>query len=171
MALRRVWYGQNVQFAGIPKCAVTSTCSLIGANIDTDWGEALLHGPIFTVVRDPVERFVSAWQEARRRNTTSAATVSGCLDQVERFGWFDEHFCPQSWYIEPWRHRVEAYFGMWRRDWTQALCDWLGMRHALPRLNRTAGDRVWPNESERARILALYQEDTAWLCSLKYIGG
>lgn len=114
----RIWHSHKhkINFLGIPKCGVTTVCKTLDINIDHDWNIRPDFGhKCFTVLRHPVERLASGWQETLRRGTCSEQTFSGFVRKIEKDGFFDEHILPMSHYfIKEWVDHVlilEADFG------------------------------------------------------------
>lgn len=86
-------------FFPIPKCASMSLCH---AMIDQGWRhthldqeEGLLELTTAVMLRDPLERFISAY------NYPGWHTAPGVYPSAEEcIGMMDGHFAPQSWYME-----------------------------------------------------------------------
>ena len=141
MPLRRTWFDpagrdRRVAFVGVPKCGLTSTVARLQLDIDHDWmitGERDLPGyKYFSIVRNPLDRFISGWLEARRRGTTehSAAALLESI-AVRGFDQVDEHVWPQRYWltVHPIGRNKLFEFG----DWS-AIDEYIG------------GDQVvWPH--------------------------
>lgn len=98
----RYWVSDEhrVNFLGVPKCGTSTVRKLLSMDPKRDWQEAPEPGyPVFAVLRHPLPRVRSGWQEARRRGQTRAETFGAFLDEVEQRGFFDEHIEPMARYV------------------------------------------------------------------------
>ncbi|MFW7268226.1 sulfotransferase family 2 domain-containing protein [Gluconacetobacter sp. Hr-1-5] len=134
--------------------------------------------PSFAILRDPVDRFLSAYSYARNGGTRDRTvapefrdlymgfrSLDDALDHVEQarsiYG-MDHIFRPQSWYVAD-RAGRPAVRHLLRIDDMAHLSDLMPELGPvrLPRLNEGRPHGLVPTERQRARILAAYQQDVA----------
>ncbi|WP_242011671.1 sulfotransferase family 2 domain-containing protein [Acetobacter fallax] len=174
----------GVLFIHVPKNAGTAVCRTL-------YGQELEHRsiryfrksiatlsalPSVAIIRDPAERFVSAYRHAlggggRHRDlaeTFSAGyaafkSMDDALDHVEQAtDWYqvDHIFRPQSWYVTDGSGRilVDQLFHITN---LQALSDHLfpDGSSSIPRLNDAITPSVAPTPQQIRRIRALYRQD------------
>ncbi|WP_323991289.1 sulfotransferase family 2 domain-containing protein [Nguyenibacter sp. L1] len=175
---------RGVLFIHVPKNAGTSvSVALYGRELRHETIRAYLNAapdlaatlPSFAILRDPVDRFVSAYEFARRGGAHRQVaapfrarymgfrTLDDALDHVERarspYG-VDHVFRPQSWYVTDRSGRVAV----------DHLIPLPALAHAgrivpalkdvrFPHLNGGAATRLVPSAAQRARIHALYRAD------------
>lgn len=132
--------------------------------------------PSIAVIRDPVDRFLSAWCYARTGGTRHRQvsepfreayrgfrTIDDALDHLEGCGnpfAVDHIFRPQSWYITDRAGRI-AITHLVPIDGLDRLPPLLATRNiaVLPRLNASTASDVAPTDMQRARIRHLYRDD------------
>lgn len=106
----RVWHSHKhkINFLGIPKCGVTTVCNTLDINIDHDWNiRPDFNHKCFTVLRHPMSRLLSGWQETLRRKTCFEDTFEGFVNKIDKEGFFDEHIRPMSHYfVKEWVDHV-----------------------------------------------------------------
>ena len=132
----------------------------------------------FATLRDPVDRFISAYWYIRRgggshsrmsewfaKSCKQIASVDDLLDYIEEH-WRDifvlDHVLrPQVWYLQDKRKRivVDNLFVLGQDD--DRLVEFLGSYGVgrIPVLNTTDKGELTLTPSQRARVLALYAED------------
>ncbi|GBQ29143.1 hypothetical protein AA12717_3160 [Gluconacetobacter sacchari DSM 12717] len=134
--------------------------------------------PSFAILRDPVDRFLSAYSYARNGGSRDRMVASGfrdrymrfrslddALDHVEQAGsvyGMDHIFRPQSWYVADRAGRCLVRH-LLRMDDIARLSDrvpGLGTVRA-PHLNEGRPHGLVPTDRQRARILAFYRRDVA----------
>lgn len=174
----------GVLFIHVPKNAGTAVCRTL-------YGQELEHRsiryfrrsvsslsgiPSVAIIRDPVDRFISAYRHAkggggRHRDLaeTFAArymafrSLDDALDHVERAtDWYDvDHiFRPQSWYVTDGRGKV-IVDRLFHITELQALSRHLfpSGRSDIPRLNDSVTPFLVPTRRQTERIQALYSRD------------
>lgn len=176
----------EVLFIHVPKNAGTSlSMALYGQTITHDTiryydsvaPDFVASAVTVAVIRDPVERFVSAFRYARsggmdrqvsapfQSTYAGWATIDDALDHLERhrdpFA-VDHIFRPQSWYLTDRAGRV-AVRHLVPIDGLAQLRRLLpdAADVAMPRLNRGRGAAVTVSDAQRARIARLYPHDAA----------
>jgi hypothetical protein len=134
----------------------------------------------FATLRDPVDRFISAYWYIRRgggshtkmspwflRSCEGISSVDDLLDHIEERGrdifLLDHVLRPQIWYLQDKRQRliVDRLFVLGRDD--DRLAAFLvgyGVP-SIPVLNTTAKGDLTLTSSQRARVLAIYADDVA----------
>lgn len=129
--------------------------------------------PSFAVIRDPLERFLSAYRYARmggsgdnvvslpfRRIYRTLSSIDMTLDHLEaaRFPYGVDHiFRAQSWYVLDDAGRVSVG----RLILLDDLESYMAAAHALvlPRINRGAGGRESLTSAQAERLRRLYRRD------------
>ncbi|WP_246376268.1 sulfotransferase family 2 domain-containing protein [Gluconacetobacter aggeris] len=178
---------RGVLFVHVPKNAGTSIATAL-------YGRALSHEsiryfqgvvpdlvrdlPSFAILRDPVERFLSAYSYARNGGTRDRMvapafrdrymgfqSLDDALDHVEQarsvYG-MDHIFRPQSWYVTG-RAGKPAVRHLLRIQDVAHLSDLMPELGPirLPRLNEGRPHSLVPTDRQRARIQAIYRQDIA----------
>lgn len=82
----------------IPKCGSTSIQRALQSS-ETNKTKHPKY-PSFTVIREPLSRFFSAYHELIKRNIFKG-TPQELLDKIQTDGFFDAHLRPQSYYMLP----------------------------------------------------------------------
>ena len=171
-----IWYNHDrkLGFLGIPKCASTTLRVFTGCNTlsDTDIPEDY-NG--FTVIREPVERYVSGFIEVmypapdypkcRYHHNLNLSNdvindldnINKILDDIEKFksfteyiienGFFEPHTFPQSFYLNN-----DDRFKIYKMENLDQLSKDLGLGKA-PNLNRTSNNAV------KKKLLKFLKED------------
>lgn len=132
--------------------------------------------PSFAILRDPVDRFLSAYAYARaggslhnsiavpfHKRYRAFGCVDDALDHVEaaRSVYDVDHvFRPQSWYVTGRRGAVavKQLFLMDQMHGISDVAPGLGAT-SLPRLNRAEGNKPAPTAGQIDRINRLYRHD------------
>lgn len=178
---------RGVLFIHVPKNAGTSIATAL-------YGRTLTHQsmryyqdvvpdlardlPSFAILRNPVERFLSAYSYARDGGTRDRTVAPGfrdlymgfrslddALDHVEQarsIYAMDHIFRPQSWYVTD-RAGRQAVRHLLRIEDVAHLPDLMPELGPvrLPRLNEGRPHGLVPTARQRARILAAYHQDIA----------
>src|SRR5579862_6209995 len=182
---------RGLLFIHVPKNSGTSIATVLyGAMLGHK--TALFHQTVdpelferaapFATLRDPVDRFISAYWYIRRgggshsrmsewfaRSCKQIASVDDLLDYIEEH-WRDlfvlDHVLrPQVWYLQDKHGRlvVDRLFVLGQDD--ERLAEFLGrygVAH-IPVLNTTDKGELTLTPSQRARVLALYADDVELL--------
>lgn len=141
----------EMTYMEIPKCG----CSSIKAHIkfkprmQSGFNEA--YYCVFTVLRDPVERFISGYMEmVRQKRHHSCRNLTEFLDYIDKYGFYDRHISPQSGYIEKHfdlhSHLIIYLFDDFKKRLTFHY-------------NKTLDVKPVPTDEERTRIKEMYRED------------
>lgn len=129
----------------IPKTGSTTIVDLIGGTgrqLTTLTGEDI---NIFTVVREPLARAISMYQECKRSNHRKTRTLTEWLDKVEEEGFYNNHASEQMKYIETIKQVFENV--------TLIAMDDI-LKNVSQRLNASTEEiEVMPWEEDTIRIL------------------
>lgn len=111
LPLRRVWISHKYKLAynGIPKTGSTSVRAMLDMAPESDYRtvedykrdhELYSDYLLFTVLRNPILRAVSSYEECKRRGTLRHRrhTFEEFLHSIKDHGFFDEHARPQLYY-------------------------------------------------------------------------
>nr|WP_246375768.1 sulfotransferase family 2 domain-containing protein [Gluconacetobacter takamatsuzukensis] len=178
---------RGILFVHVPKNAGTSIATaLYGRTLShesiryfQDVAPALARDlPSFAILREPVDRFLSAYSYARNGGTRDRMVAPGfrdrymgfrslddALDHVEQarsvYG-VDHIFRPQSWYVTDRAGRPAVRHLLRIEDVARlsTLMPELGSV-SLPRLNEGRPHGLAPTPRQRARIQAIYRQDIA----------
>lgn len=175
---------RKLLFIHVPKNAGTAVCHAL-------YGQEMEHRSIryfrslggfsdvrsVAIIRDPVERFVSAYRHAiggggRHRDLAetfhdeyrSFRSLDDALDHVERArgDWYqvDHVFRPQSWYVTDRKGNV-AVDHLFHISDMRALSVFLfpAGNRSIPTLNQSLTPSQAPSASQIARIRTLYAQD------------
>jgi len=195
MMLRRIWYSKKykVNFLGIPKCGVTTVCKALEIDIDRDWipiRRILIEGipgnigaqfshyeynvtndfKTFTILRHPVARLLSGWQECIRRGTYGPQVIKvpfeksfePFVNEILDRGFFDEHIEPMSKYFIP--ELVDKVFILEKhkdgRSGMLNFCRWQSIDHlmVIPQNQSEPYDKTVSLKTLH-KIEELYKED------------
>lgn len=89
----------EMTYLEMPKSGCSSIIRWMGWNPRPN-ADAVPLKPVFTVIRDPVDRFVSGFMQLKRmEHAKGAETIDDFVQVLERFGWYDRHIVPQSEFI------------------------------------------------------------------------
>ena len=149
----------KLTYLELPKCASTT----IRHALNTTWDDPIY--PVFTFIRYPFQRFVSACAELVKRKQWQGSTIDEFYDHVLTEGFYDRHLVPQMEYIVEAMERgldVKVYP---MRDLAPFLRD---LRVNVVHLNWSDFD--WHVKDPRLiqKIEELYGDDTAlYLKSLR----
>lgn len=89
----------------IPKTGHTSMIEAFDLGQTTD--PSKINPPLVAVIRHPVDRFLSGFQQCIKTGSTNSKTVTELLDEIEDLGFFNEHLVPM-WCF--WDERVENVY-------------------------------------------------------------
>lgn len=177
----------GILFVHVPKCAGMAVSEAL-------YGSQIKHGtvrwyrryaphlddlPSFAVLRDPVERFVSAWRYARTGgspdNRVSAPfrdrymglrSLDHAIDHVEQATSvyrIDHIFRPQHWYVTDANGAVDVDLLFELGDPALERFIRTRTRRGLPRVNRSRAPRPRVTSMQEERIRWLYRADALLL--------
>lgn len=163
--LVRLWYSHayRINFLGIPKTGSTTIRRLLDIEDNSCWhyiDEGITFPyQIFTVVRDPYERFLSSYHETLRRRTHDG-TIDELLKELENGIFKDEHTLPQADYLEEAQKYgvFSDYYLICDNSLTRQLNTLLTTDFRDIRLNETIGKGKLEN-GQRRIIEEIYWKD------------
>lgn len=152
----RYWnsHQYKVSFLGIPKTGSSTVRATLGINPERDWSLKPRYKKTFTVIREPVERLASAFQEVLRRGTFRQGyerKFSAFIFSLRDHGFYDEHAAPMSLYFQP----VERVFLL---ENLTDVWQWLSIEKEV-KANISPPYNVELNDEARAEIYDLYGRD------------
>lgn len=133
---RLYWNDHNrgITFLGVPKTASTAVRHAINTN-QTAFIAA--YPVVFSVIREPLDRFSSSVAEIVRRGTmgdisnlTQDEILDRCIEKMKTVGFFDNHLYPQTFYINGESQYIFLFEAL------NVLWDWLDVPEP-PMLNHT----------------------------------
>jgi len=157
--MTRYWFSRKyeINFLGIPKTGVTSICAMLDIDIDKDWGKSPVKNyNTFTVLREPIDRAVSAYYETLRRGTLSrGATIDDYITKINHCGFFDNHCEPMVNYFKDCE-----YVLIFEKGLTNQLNKLIPVNLVRHAENVTPQDKkIILNNEQRIRLEKIYARD------------
>ena len=148
----------DVWYLRIPKCASTTICAWLEIDDqEFSYDPPPYPAPVITCIRHPIDRFVSGYHEALRRNTVYG-NFKDFVTQCSITGTPDNHLIPMTHYL---KHNVNRYFFVADYDLTSQFCRYFksGFPHHM--YNPTLRNSVQPSHLIAALddIINLYMDD------------
>ena len=139
----------KLSYLEMPKSACTSIKAYL--ECPNDHEPCYADYPIFTVIRDPIKRFASGFIQLQRQGRSKqSSTVNEFLKVIEKYGFYERHIVPQSWFLE---QHAQVY-----KDITLYSLDEYLKEHDLPVLN-TSSFSIEMSDAQIEQIQELYKED------------
>ena len=136
----------EMTYLEIPK----SGCSSIKAHVNpSPTDENVPKYQVFTVVRDPIDRFISGYMELKRQKKTDLG-FSEFILHVESDGFFDRHIVPQDVFIQT-HFQINHSLVVFTFDEYMKRVDF--------HYNPTKSDKPILSKAQIERISALYAAD------------
>jgi hypothetical protein len=167
MSISQALYGEQIKHLSIRLCRRMA-------------GGRLADLPSFAVLREPTERFLSAYRYGRAGGSPSNSvaesffaqyrdfrSIDDALDHVEQaIGPYavDHIYRPQSWYVTDAMGRIAVDRLLRMEDIARLPLLVPGFpKRAVPRLNRSAPSDILLTRAQRSRLHRLYEPDyTLW---------
>lgn len=155
-------HGATLVYVAIPKCATSTIKSCMFANTTIGKADMAKHPNIFTAVRHPVDRIVSAYHYgwAKKR-----IPFDEWWNHVKQNPSWDIHTQPAADIINAVPGKVRVFqLEQIHRWWLIMQERYPGILRPLGHSNKTEGEKVSPTAEQRREILMTYAEDfTIWL--------